>query len=662
LLSAVRPERMRETMDYENNNHLNNGNESEDRSENTENGSRTEDNYNAGNETAGTANAGSETAGTVNAESGTATDTNAGSETSASANTESGIPGNTGGSPEYSWNTNSGYGNSENANSGYGNSQNANSGYGGSQNANSSYGTSGNANGNYGYSWNANSGYGSSRNANGNYGSAQNANSGYGSSQNVNGGYRSFQNANGGYRASGNMNGGYGSFQNSGSGYGSGGNNRNKKPKKKSTWPKLIATALVFGLIAGATAFATNYTARAVSQSGNEDSESSAVTTSASSSGDSGSGSSTKGDTSVEKVASTAMPSLVTISTMSVEEMQNFFGQSQQYEVSGAGTGVIVGENDDEYLIATNYHVIEGAQTVSIGFIDESVVSANVKGTDADNDLAVLAVNKSDVEDDTKTQIKIIEMGDSDELKLGDRVVAIGNALGYGQSVTSGYVSALNRDLTTSDGSTSEGLIQTDAAINPGNSGGALLNMDGELVGINEGKSTSTSDGVTVDNMGYAIPISKAQPILENLMTQETKTVVDEEDRGYLGARVANVTSEYSQVYNMPEGVCLISVDEGGAADSAGLQKGDIITAFAGQSVSTYSEMKNVMQYYKAGDKVEITYERSDNGEYKEAKVTVTLESKSDAEAASENQNSSSSSQGNGSADSGNGSGASSIQ
>jgi len=424
------------------------------------------------------------------------------------------------------------------------------------------------------------------------------------------------------------------------------GENKPERPKKSHPWIRVIAMALVFGLIAGGTAFATSYTARTISGSGaavtsdngtKSGGGTAKISTSDGQNASSGTGSSTAGDTSVEKVASTAMPSMVTISTMSVQEMQNYFGQSQQYEVSGAGTGVIVGENDDEYLIATNEHVVSGAQELSVGFIDESVVSASIKGTDSDNDLAVIAVKKSDIKDDTKKQISIIKIGDSDSLQLGERVVAIGNALGYGQSVTSGYVSALNRTLQTSDGTKSEGLIQTDAAINPGNSGGALLNMEGELIGINEGKSTSTN-GTTVDNMGYAIPTSKAEPILDNLMKQETKTVVAEDERGYLGISGADVTSQYAQVYNMPEGICIITANKGGAAANAGLKKGDVITKINGQSVSTLDELKEQLQYYKAGENVTITAERADDGEYKEQTFTVTLESKSDLESQSSQQ------------------------
>lgn len=435
------------------------------------------------------------------------------------------------------------------------------------------------------------------------------------------------------------------SYQNSESSYGSGSSenangsdpywkpegNPEPKHRKKSGFGKVVAMAVVFGLIAGGTAFGVNAAARSLGTAATaiskEASGSGTTKLKTSSGGTSGTGSSTAGDTSVSAVASKAMPAMVTISTMSVEEMQNYFGQSSQYEVSGAGTGVIVGEDDDEYLIATNEHVVSGAQKVSVGFIDESVASASLKGTDSDQDLAVIAVNKSDLSDDTVAKLSIIEIGDSDSLELGQRVVAIGNALGYGQSVTSGYISALNRSMTTSDGATSEGLIQTDAAINPGNSGGALLDMDGKLVGINEGKSSS-SNGTTVDNMGYAIPMAKAEPILNELMQQKTKTVIDEDERGYLGISGADVTSQYSEVYNMPVGVCVIAADEGSAAANAGLKKGDVITKVEGQKVSTLEELREQLQYYKSGETIELTAQRSDDGEYKEQTFRVTLESK----------------------------------
>ena len=336
-------------------------------------------------------------------------------------------------------------------------------------------------------------------------------------------------------------------------------------------------------------------------------------------------------DQTVAGVTASAMPSLVTISTMSVVEMMSFFGGSQKYEAQGAGTGVIIGQNDSELLIATNNHVVEGAEQLSVGFIDEEAVEASVKGTDPDTDLAVISVKLEDIPEDTLDQIRIATIGDSDALVLGEQIVAIGNALGYGQSVTSGYVSAFGRELELSDGYnsfTSSDLIQVDAAINSGNSGGALLNMRGELVGINEAKSSMTSSGATVDNMGYAIPINKAEPILEELMNEVPRDKHDEEDRGYLGVTCANVTEEHSELYGMPEGVCFTSVTPGGPAEEAGLMKGDILVSMDGKSLKTYERLTDRLQYYEPGETVEIVVMRANNGEYEEKTVSVTLGSK----------------------------------
>lgn len=303
---------------------------------------------------------------------------------------------------------------------------------------------------------------------------------------------------------------------------------RTRKARKKNplrrNMKRVIASALVFGVVAGGTTWG-------VASAGNHFfSSDSELTDSADSSGDSATGELTSLNTSdsgeadgtVEGVASYAMPSMVTISTLSVEQMQNFFGGSQSYEVEGAGTGIIISEDDDSYYIATNAHVVSGAQQISVGFIDETAAEGTILGEDDDNDIAVVKVSKSDLSEDTISQVTVATIGDSDELALGEQVVAIGNALGYGQSVTAGYVSALDRDLETTDESgstqTSEGLIQTDAAINSGNSGGALLNMSGEVVGINEAKSSTTSSGVTVDNIGFAIPISKVLPIIQSMI------------------------------------------------------------------------------------------------------------------------------------------------
>lgn len=401
-----------------------------------------------------------------------------------------------------------------------------------------------------------------------------------------------------------------------------------EKKKKEMTlqkkWGMVVAMALVFGLIAGGTMYGVNAAAnRLYSQNHISQTDTTEASTSESSSG-------------VAQVADNAMPSVVTISTMSVEEMRSFFGGTQQYEVEGAGTGVIIGENDTELLIATNNHVVEGASSLSVGFIDESTVSAEIKGTDAENDLAVISVKLSDISTDTMNQIKIASIGDSDELQLGEQVVAIGNALGYGQSVTSGYVSALNRDLSLTDESgntiNSTGLIQTDAAINPGNSGGALLNMNGELIGINEAKSGTTSSGTTVDNIGFAIPINKAQESLQNLMNQETREKVSEDQASYIGIQGASVSSDEQEKFSIPAGVVVASVVEDGPAAQAGIQEGDIITELDGRSVSSIEGLQDTLQYYTAGETVDIVVQRADNGSYQEQTLSITLGSAQDAE------------------------------
>ena len=401
-----------------------------------------------------------------------------------------------------------------------------------------------------------------------------------------------------------------------------------EKKKKEMTlqkkWGMVVAMALVFGLIAGGTMYGVNAAAnRLYSQNHISQTDTTEASTSESSSG-------------VAQVADNAMPSVVTISTMSVEEMRSFFGGTQQYEVEGAGTGVIIGKNDTELLIATNNHVVEGASSLSVGFIDESTVSAEIKGTDAENDLAVISVKLSDISTDTMNQIKIASIGDSDELQLGEQVVAIGNALGYGQSVTSGYVSALNRDLSLTDESgntiNSTGLIQTDAAINPGNSGGALLNMNGELIGINEAKSGTTSSGTTVDNIGFAIPINKAQESLQNLMNQETREKVSEDQASYIGIQGASVSSDEQEKFSIPAGVVVASVVEDGPAAQAGIQEGDIITELDGRSVSSIEGLQDTLQYYAAGETVDIVVQRADNGSYQEQTLSITLGSAQDAE------------------------------
>ncbi len=415
---------------------------------------------------------------------------------------------------------------------------------------------------------------------------------------------------------------------------------RTKKARKPmglgKKWMVNVSMALVFGLVAGGVFYGVNRVGGSFNSSSATEAAVTPTLATTETSGESvtTASSSSSSTSSVATVAANCMPSLVTISTMSVEEMQSFFGGTQSYEVEGAGTGVIVGQNETELLIATNDHVVSGATQLSVGFIDESSVEAQVKGTDSETDLAVVAVKLSDISEETMSQIKIATLGNSDDLVLGEQVVAIGNALGYGQSVTSGYVSALNRDLTLSDGNgstyTSTGLIQTDAPINSGNSGGALLNMKGELIGINEAKSSSTSSGTTVDGIGFAIPISKAEPILEGLMNLTTREKVSDDQASYLGITCADVTSSISQMYNMPTGVCVTDVVEGSPADAAGIKKGDVLQKLDGREISDYSALKDVLQYYAAGEEVEIVVQRSNEGEYVEKTLTITLGSAAD--------------------------------
>ncbi len=347
---------------------------------------------------------------------------------------------------------------------------------------------------------------------------------------------------------------------------------------------------------------------------------------------------------SVASVAKSAMPSVVAITSVSVQEIPNFFGGMQKYQGIGSGSGVIVGENDEELLIATNNHVVSDANELSVCFIGDSVasaqqtkdslsqnneldmegaVSARIKGTDPSNDLAVISVKKSDIPEDTMAQLQIAQIGDSDSLEVGDQVVAIGNALGYGQSVTSGWVSALNRTVAVDESNNAE-MIQTDAAINPGNSGGALLNMQGQLIGINSAKEAANA----VEGMGYAIPITSASPILDELMSRETRDKVEEGKSAYLGIQVANLTDEAIQMYNMPNGAFVAEVSEGSAAEAAGMKKGDIISKLDGQSVTSRDDLLEKLTYYAKGETVEIVINRADNGEYVAQTLTVTFDAR----------------------------------
>ena len=334
----------------------------------------------------------------------------------------------------------------------------------------------------------------------------------------------------------------------------------------------------------------------------------------------------TTGEYTVTQVAKSCMPSVVSITNASVKTVQDFFGGVQQYPSESSGSGIIVGQNDSEILVATNNHVVADADTITVAFDDDAVYEAQVKGTDSDNDLAVVAVKISDMSEDTLKSIKVVSIGNSDELEIGEQVVAIGNALGYGQSVTSGWISAVDREVTDEDGKTTGKLIQTDAAINPGNSGGALLNMQGELIGINSAKAAATE----VEGMGYAIPVSVAQPILDELMNRETRYKTDEEHAGYIGVTCLNVDSTSAQTYGIPLGAFVDSVEEGGPAQTAGIQKGDVIVKFDGMTVSGSSDLVGKLEYYQAGETVDVVISRAQNGEYQEQTVSVTLGKKSE--------------------------------
>ena len=362
-------------------------------------------------------------------------------------------------------------------------------------------------------------------------------------------------------------------------------------------------------------------------------------------------GSTAKGNLDVSEIASEALPSIVSITTKSVQEVQNYFGmygmygyapQQQEQEVEGSGSGIIVGKNDDELLIATNYHVVEGADTLSVAFTDGNAVEASVKGFDEERDLAVVSVSLDDVKDDTMDAISIAKIGSSDDLKVGEQVIAIGNALGYGQSVTTGIVSAKNRRMdsdnnTVTDGSddSSDGvnLIQTDAAINPGNSGGALLNLEGEVVGINSAKLASTE----VEGMGYAIAISDVTDILQNLMNETSRDKLDDSEHGVLGIEGSSVSSEAVQMYGIPAGVFVKKVTEGGAADKAGLKANSVITEFNGKTVSSTDQLIEYLSYYEPDEEVELTVQVPHGTSYKEETVKVTLDENTDADDSDDN-------------------------
>lgn len=426
-------------------------------------------------------------------------------------------------------------------------------------------------------------------------------------------------------------------------------NNNKKNPKNSKKLAKKIGaitlSAVLFGSVAAGSFQAVNYfspfsktTGSSGSTASNNSSSTSLLKTTAVS------GSSNTGSLDVSDITTSAMPSIVAITNKSVQEVQDYFsqfgfggqGQPQTQETESQGSGIIIGKNDSELLMVTNNHVVEGADTLSVCFIDNQVYEAAIKGTDPENDLAVIAVPLDSISDDTMSKIAVASIGDSDSLKVGEQVVAIGNALGYGQSVTTGIVSAVNRTLSSnssdtqdsnsSDDSSSATYIQTDAAINPGNSGGALLNMNGEVIGINSAKLASTE----VEGMGYAIAISDVTDTLEQLMNETPRDKVD--NHGVLGITGMSVSDEASQYYGVPEGVLVSEVTDGGAADKAGIKEKSIITEFDGKRVRSIDELVSRLEYYEPGEEVEVTLEVADGDSYKEKKVTVTLGENPDAD------------------------------
>ena len=417
------------------------------------------------------------------------------------------------------------------------------------------------------------------------------------------------------------------SYQSSGVQSGSTGSQKASKKKKGSggfgiKLAKCAALALVFGLVAGSVMTGIDYAAGkflgteeevAAETEGGSSKESNIATTPVSS---------TYVATDVSDIVEAAMPSLVSITNISETEYQSFWGGSQVYESTSCGSGIIVGKDDHYLYIATNNHVVDKAKTLTVTFTGNKTVSAEVKGTDPSTDLAVVKVNMDDIESDAMDSIKVAALGDSDALRVGQACIAIGNALGYGQTVTTGCISALNREVSVSDSSSNTSytaeLIQTDAAINPGNSGGALLNAAGEVIGINSVKYSSTE----VEGIGYAIPINTASSIIEDLITKEK---VDAKDSAYLGIAGVDVTSDVAGTYNMPTGVYVAQVVEHSAAEQAGIFQGDIITKFDGKTINSMESLSNTLEYYAAGTTVDVTVMRSSNGQYVEQTISVTL-------------------------------------
>ena len=408
-----------------------------------------------------------------------------------------------------------------------------------------------------------------------------------------------------------------------------------KSRKKGSAFKRIVgisAAALLFGTIAGGTMFGVNNLATSLMETEEESTElskkvpevssvelkeaSTAVTTANNSS-------SALAD--VSPIAESAMPSVVAIKGTTSVETYSWFGEGQTYDTPSSGSGIIIGKNDTELLVVTNNHVVEDTKDLSVVFIDNEEVKASVKGRDSENDIAIIAVKLEDIKSETLEKIAVARMGDSDELKVGQGVVAIGNALGYGQSVTVGYVSAIDREVTTKDSSI-KNLLQTDAAINPGNSGGALLNMSGEVIGINTAKYASTE----VEGMGYAIPISKVKDIISELSSKETRSdKVDENSQGYLGIQGKNIGEDVAEAYDMPRGIYVYKIVENSLAADSDLREKDIITKVDSQSVKNMEELKDILSYYKSGEKVKLTVQRLKDSEYEEKEIEITLSDRS---------------------------------
>lgn len=408
-------------------------------------------------------------------------------------------------------------------------------------------------------------------------------------------------------------------FQNN---YSQGENNHQKKSKKITKVIAVIGLAIIFGIVSSGVFLSTSYIGTNIlglNKNSNSDVKTSTTAVTKSSS---------VVTSDVSSIVNDVMPSVVAITNMSVQEVQNFWGQTSQYQSESCGTGIIIAKTDNELLIVTNNHVIADNESLTVTFDDDTSVDADVKGTDPEHDLAVIAVPLNQVSSETMEKIAVATLGDSTALQVGEPAIAIGNAMGYGQSVTTGVISAVNRESTTTDEQTGETeetgvkLIQTDAAINPGNSGGPLVNANGEVIGINSSKLAST----TVEGMGYAIPISDVSDIIDNLMNQETKHKVSEEKKGYLGVKGYDVTEESAKKYNMPTGVYVAEIVKGGGAEEAGITKGNVITALNGTTVNSMEELQKESGYYESGKTVSVTIQvPENNGEWTEKTVDVKL-------------------------------------